>query len=295
MYTVDMKIIKIGNKSITEHGDFFIAEIGINHNGDITKALELIERASDSGAHAVKFQKRTISKVYTPEELLTPRESVFGKTNGDLKRGLEFGVEDYRKIADRCEALGIEWFASAWDLESVDFLESLGVVAHKIASPLLTNIKLLQKLKQTMKPLIVSTGMSTINQIDSALSILKGSDLVLLHCVSTYPAKEEELNLSVIEQLRARYKCLVGYSGHEKGIIPSVIASVMYGACVIERHLTLDRSDWGSDQSASLEPQGFSRMVKYIGESKRALGNGQKRVLESEVLIKTKLRKVEDF
>jgi N-acetylneuraminate synthase len=137
--------------------------------------------------------------------------------------------------------------------------------------------------------------MSTINQIDSALSLLKDSELVLLHCVSTYPAKTEELNLSVIRGLRDRYKCLVGYSGHEKGIMPSVIASVMYGACVIERHLTLDRSEWGSDQAASLEPQGFSRMVKYIGESKRALGDGQKRLLESEVLVKAKLRKVEDF
>lgn len=290
-----MKILKVGSKLITENGDFFIAEIGINHNGDVTKALELIEKASISGAHAVKFQKRTINKVYTPDELSTPRESVFGNTNGDLKRGLEFGFEEYRKIADRCEKLGIEWFASAWDLESVDFLESLGVVAHKIASPLLTNVKLLERLKQTRKPLIVSTGMSTINQIDSALSLLKDSELVLLHCVSTYPAKEEELNLSVIKGLRDRYNCLVGYSGHEKGIMPSVIASVMYGACVIERHLTLDRSDWGSDQSASLEPQGFSRMVKYIGESKRALGDGQKRLLESEVLVKAKLRKVEDF
>jgi len=213
--------MKIVNKTIGED-TFIVAEIGINHNGDINIAKKLIDMAIFAGCDAVKFQKRTIEDVYTPEELTLPRESPFGDTNGDLKRGLEFGEKEYEEIDRYCKERGIIWFASPWDLNSINFLEKFNVPCYKVASAMLTNDKLLERLKSRGKPIILSTGMSTVEQIDHAVEILRNP--IILHCTSTYPSKPEELNLKVIPWLRERYKCFVGYSGHDTGIVESVIA-----------------------------------------------------------------------
>ena len=262
---------------------YICAEIGINHNGDLKTAKKLIDMAVFAGADAVKFQKRTISEVYTPEELEKPRESVFGATNGDLKRGLEFGLKEYQEIDDYCKGK-IDWFASPWDLKSVDFLEQFDLPYWKVASAMLTNDELLKRLKGKV---ILSTGMSTVEQIDHAVSIL--DDPIILHCTSTYPSKLEELNLKVIPWLKERYKCRTGYSGHSTGIVESVIAVVM-GATMVEVHITLDRSIWGSDQAASLEPNGLNKMVRDIRNVPKVLGDGIKRVYDSEIPIMKKLR-----
>lgn len=290
-----MKEVRIGASSIHEDSIYLIAEIGINHNGNLEKAKALMKAAKDAGFNAVKFQKRTVNVVYSAEELAKPRESVFGNTNGDLKYGLEFGKSDYKEIKRYANELGIDWFASPWDLESVDFLEDLSVVAHKVASASLTDRNLLLKLKETEKPIILSTGMSTMNQISSAIKILGTKDLILMHTVSTYPANNHDLNLSTINTLRNEFGLLVGYSGHEVGVLPSVIAVSKYKACVLERHITLDRSMWGSDQSASLEPNGMNRLVQYINEAREVEGDGVKRVLDLEISIQEKLRRVTDF
>lgn len=290
-----MRRIKLGSNWVDEDSCYLIAEVGINHNGDISLAKKLINLAKESGFHAVKFQKRTIEVVYSQEELLRSRESVFGTTNADLKYGLEFEREEYVDLKNHCDSIGIDWFASPWDVKSVDFLESLGVIAHKVASACLTDSELLRKLASTEKPIIMSTGMSNLEQVRKALSFFDLEKVILLHCVSTYPAKNEDLNLRVIDTLRNEFDCLVGYSGHEVGILPSVIAFATYKACVIERHITVDRSLWGSDQAASLEPSGMSRLVQYIEESKQIHGNGVKRILEAEVPISDKLRRKTDF
>jgi len=290
-----MKEVTIGNTKINAESTYLIAEIGINHNGSIDTAKELIKVASEAGFNAVKFQKRTVNVVYSVEELAKPRESIFGKTNGDLKRGLEFGKSEYIEIDRYARELGIDWFASPWDLESIDFLEDFKVVAHKVASASLTDKSLLLKLKATGKPIILSTGMSNIGQISSAVKILGTENLILMHTVSTYPAKNHDLNLSVIDTLRKEFGLLVGYSGHEVGVLPSVVAVSKYNACVLERHITLDRSMWGSDQSASLEPNGMNRLVQYIREAKEVEGDGTKRVLDQEIAIQEKLRRVTDF
>ena len=290
-----MKEVIIGTTSVHKDSVYLIAEIGINHNGSIETAKELMKVAKDAGFNAVKFQKRTVNVVYSAEELSKPRESVFGSTNGDLKYGLEFGKSDYLEIKRFARELNIDWFASPWDLESVDFLEDLNVVAHKVASASLTDKKLLLKLKETEKPIILSTGMSSMSQISSAVKILGAKNLILMHTVSTYPAKNHDLNLSTINTLRDEFGLLVGYSGHEVGVLPSVIAVSKYKACVLERHITLDRSMWGSDQSASLEPNGMNRLVQYISEAKEVEGDGVKRVLDLEIPIQEKLRRVTDF
>jgi len=290
-----MKEVTIGTTSIHEDSVYLIAEIGINHNGSIKIAKELMKAAKDAGFNAVKFQKRTVNVVYSAEELAKPRESVFGNTNGELKYGLEFGKSDYLEIRRFANELSIDWFASPWDLESVDFLEDLNVVAHKVASASLTDKKLLLKLKETEKPIILSTGMSTMSQISSAVKILGAKNLILMHTVSTYPAKNHDLNLSTINTLRNEFGLLIGYSGHEVGVLPSVLAVSKYKACVLERHITLDRSMWGSDQSASLEPNGMNRLVKYIYEAREVEGDGIKRVLDLEIPIQEKLRRVTDF
>lgn len=268
---------------------FIIAEIGINHNGDLNIAKKLIDMAVFAGVDAVKFQKRTIDDVYTQEELAKPRESPFGASQGDLKRGLEFGEQEYKEIDRYCKERKIMWFASPWDLKSVDFLEKFDIPFYKVASAMLTNDELLKRLKG--KSVILSTGMSTLEQIDHAVDILGFPDkLIILHCTSTYPSKPEELNLNVIPWLDERYRCLVGYSGHETGIVESVIAVVL-GASVIERHITLDRAMWGSDQAASLEPDGLNRMVRDIRMIPDILGDGVKKVYDSEIPILEKLRK----
>ena len=285
------KKVKIGNKWVGK-GElpFIVAEIGINHNGDLNLAKKLIDMAVFAGCDAVKFQKRTIELVYTPEELAKERESPFGTTNGDLKRGLEFGEKEYQEIDRYCKERGIIWFASPWDVRSVDFLEKFNVPCYKIASPCLTDDELLKYVKSKGKPIILSTGMSTEEEIKRAVKILGEKNLVVLHCTSTYPSKLEELNLKVIHWLKKEFNCPVGYSGHETGIVEPVMAVVL-GACAVEKHITLDRAMWGSDHAASLEPNGLNRLVRDIRNLPICLGNGEKRVFESEIPILQKLRK----
>lgn len=270
---------------------FVVAEIGINHNGDLDLAKELIDVAVNAGCDAVKFQKRTVDVVYTAEELGRPRESPYGVTNGDLKRRLEFSKEQYDQIDAHCRARAIPWFASPWDEASVDFLESFAVPCYKVASASLTDDNLLRHMRSTGKPIILSTGMSTMAQIDHAVEVLGRDQLVILHATSTYPAQYEELNLRVIPLLAQRFGVPVGYSGHETGIASSV-AAVALGACLVERHLTLDRAMWGSDQAASLEPNGMTRLTRDIRLVETSFGDGEKRLLDTEVPIMKKLRRV---
>jgi len=286
------KAVKIGNRSIgADRPCFIVAEIGINHNGDVELAKKLIDVAADAGCDAVKFQKRTVEVVYTPDELAKPRESPWGKTNGDQKRGLEFGREQYAAIDAHCDERGILWFASPWDEGSVDFLERFDPPCHKIASASLTDDGLLRHIRSKGRPVILSTGMSTMGEVEHAVQVLGTDGLVLMHTVSTYPAKTEDLNLRVIQTLARRFPDVpIGYSGHEHGTTRSVCA-VALGACMVERHITLDRAMYGSDQAASLEPAGLKLMVDNIRLLEAALGDGVKRVIPAEVPIKEKLRR----
>ena len=270
---------------------YIIAEIGINHNGDIDLAKRLISVAVAAGCNAVKFQKRTVVVVYTAAELATPRPNPFGDTNGDLKRGLEFEEDDYAEISSFCKQVKIDWFASPWDEGSVDFVEQFNPPAYKIASASLTDDNLLRHVRKTGKPIIASTGMSTYDEIDHAVDVLGKEDLILMHTTSTYPAKYEQLNLRAIPAMEERYGLPVGYSGHETGIPTSVAAAVL-GACCVERHITMDRAMWGSDQAASLEPNGISRLVRDIRLCEQSMGDGIKRVYEEEIPVMTKLRRV---
>jgi len=292
-----MNPVKVGSKLVSEASPtYMIAEIGINHNGDLEIAKKLIDEAVKAGFDAVKFQKRTVKKVFTSEELARPRDSVFGNTNGDLKYGLEFDQRDFTEIDKYCKENGIDWFASPWDIESLEFLQEFNVVAHKVASACLTDKQLLKDMKATGKPVFLSTGMSSLDQIKTAVGILDPENTILLHAVSVYPAKQEQLYLSWIEELKKNFPDYpIGYSGHEAGVMPSVIAVAKYGAVCVERHITLDRSMWGSDQSASLEPEGMERVVKYIRSIPIVSGSGPKQVLSEEVPILEKLRRVKDF
>ena len=286
------KVVKIGKYNVGDLSHcFIIAEIGINHNGDINLAKKLIKMAHDLGADAVKFQKRTVDVVYTQHELEMERPNPFGNTNGDLKRGLEFGYDEYRKIDEYCKSLSIMWFASCWDEESVDFIEQFNPPCHKIASACLTNDKLISYIKSKGRPILLATGMSTQEQIDHAVDILGQDNLVIMHCTSTYPSSEAELNLNVIPNYIEKYECPIGYSGHEKGVFPSVLAASM-GACAIERHITTDRTLWGSDHPASLEPEGLRRLIRDIRLLNTIKGDGKKVVYESELPIIKKLRRV---
>jgi N-acetylneuraminate synthase len=287
-----MTEVLLGDRLVGDgHPCFVIAEIGINHNGDAQMARKLIDVASFAGCEAVKFQKRTIEVVYTPAELAKPRESPFGETNGDLKRGLEFGRAEYQQIDAYCLSKPIAWTASCWDEASVDFIDQFNPQFYKIASASLTDDALLRHTRAKGKPIVLSTGMSTLDQIDHAVEVLGKEDLVLLHCCSTYPAQYSELNLRAIPALRERYGVPIGYSGHETGIASSVAAAAL-GACVVERHVTLDRAMWGSDHAASLEPNGIMRVVRDIRLVESALGDGVKSVLPSEIPIMKKLRRV---
>lgn len=288
-----MKHITIGLRKVGENEPcYLIGEIGINHNGDVAIAKELIDKAVQFGFEAVKFQKRTVDIVYTAEELAKTRESPFGETNGDLKRALEFGEAEYKEIDAYCREKGIQWFCSPWDEKSVDFLEQFNPICYKVASASLTDHNLLRHLKATGRPIIASTGMSTIDEIDAAVEVLRGSEFMLMHTTSAYPSADEELNLQVINALRTRYAVPIGYSGHEVGVIPSVLAAAACGACAVERHITLDRSMWGSDQAASLEPRGMELMSKYIRLWSVVQGDGIKRLLDTEVPVKGKLRRI---
>ncbi len=288
-----MNTVKIGNTLVGEGQPcYVIAEIGINHNGDLDLARKMIDKAVASGCQAVKFQKRTVEVVYSAEELARPRESPFGTTNGDLKYGLEFGLEQYREIDRYCRENKIDWFASCWDEASVDFIDQFNVPCYKIASASLTDDALLRYTRAKGRPILLSTGMSTLAQIDHAVEVLGRQDLVLLHTCSTYPALYEELNLRVIPELQKHYAVPVGYSGHETGL-STTISTIALGACVIERHITLDRAMWGSDQAASVEPQGFAHMVRDIRLVETALGDGVKRIWEREEPILKKLRRID--
>ena len=289
------KNIKIGSYLVGDNEPcFIIAEIGINHNGDIEIAKKLIDASVEAGAQAVKFQKRTVEVVYSTDELLKPRDSIFGKTNGDLKRGLEFGKKEYDIIDKYCKEKNILWTASCWDQDSLKFIMNYEPKFLKIASASLTDSSLLIEHKNTNLPIILSTGMSTMEQIEKAVNILERKNLILLHCTSSYPCKIEELNLKAINTLIEKFSLLVGYSGHEVGLATTVSA-VALGSCVVERHITLDRSMWGSDQSASVEPVGFKKLVNNIRATEMALGDGIKIVYQGEKDIIKKLRRVSDF
>jgi N-acetylneuraminate synthase len=286
-----MADVTIGNKKIGDGRPcFIIAEIGINHNGDINIAKRLIDLAAFAGCDAVKFQKRTINVVYSAEELAKPRENPFGTTNGDLKYGLEFGLKEYKEINKYCRDKKIMWFASCWDEDSVDFIDQFKVPCYKIASASLTDDGLLKYTRAKGKPIILSVGMSTLEQVDHAIKVLGKKDLIILHTCSAYPSAYSDLNLKVIPALRERYNVPVGYSGHETGLASSS-AAVAIGACVVERHITLDRAMWGSDQAASLGTSGVIKLVKDIRLVEISLGDGVKKVTEKEIPIISKLRR----
>lgn len=315
-------VVHIGKIPVGEgHPVFFVAEIGINHNGDIDIAKKLIDVAVESGCNAVKFQKRTIPVVYKEEELAKPREvhpqiifsaikrrvlsssavkrledSNFTQTtNGDLKWALEFTFDEYQEINRYCEQKEIMWFASPWDEASVDFLDAFNPPCYKIASPSLTDTGFLRHIRSKGRPIILSTGMSTMEQVEKAVSILGEKDLILMHCVSSYPAEHESINLQVIHTLHKRFpNVVIGYSGHERGLQISFAAAAM-GAALIERHMTLDRTMWGSDHAASLEPKGMELLIRDVRAFERARGDGIKKVLPQEVPIIEKLRRKRDF
>jgi N-acetylneuraminate synthase len=284
--------VKIG-KSLVGDGCpcYIVGEIGINHNGDLGIARRLIDLASFAGADAIKFQKRTVDVVYTAEELAKPRENPFGPTNGHLKRGLEFGQDQYQNIDRYCTEKDVAWFASCWDEAAVDFMEQFNPPAYKIASASLTDDNLLKHHRATKRPMIVSVGMSTMAQVDHAVEVLGTKDLILLHTTSAYPAKIADLNLKMIPVMRERYGVPVGYSGHEVGLATS-LAAVALGAAMVERHITLDRAMWGSDQAASVEPQGLMKLVRDTRSIEAALGDGVKKVSDDEIPIMKKLRRV---
>lgn len=285
------KVVKIADKIVGDgYPCFIIAEIGINHNGSVDLAKQMIDIAVTTGCDAVKFQKRTIDVVYTKEELAKERKSVFGDTNGDLKRGLEFGIAEYKEIDEYCKKKGILWFASCWDEQSVDFMEQFDVPCYKIASASLTDDNLLKHTRKTGKPILLSTGMSTMEEIEHAVRVLGDDNLIIYHCTSTYPSNANETNLRAIEAFKSKFNCPIGYSGHERGVTPSVLA-VALGATSVERHITVDRTNWGSDQAASLEMAGLYHMVRDIRQVPLLLGDGVKVVYPREIPIIEKLRR----
>lgn len=282
--------MRIGNREVGRPV-FTIAEIGINHNGSLDNCRKLIAAAAIAGFDAVKFQTRTVEVVYSPDELEKPREHPWGATNGDLKRHLELSIDDYASIDVMCEEHGIMWFASCWDSGSVDRIEILDPPCYKIASACLTDHDLIRHTCETGKPIILSTGMSTAGEVDAAVAVVvdAGNELLLMHCTSTYPSQYDELNLRCIQTLQ-RLGVPVGYSGHEPGLT-TTFAAVALGAVAIERHVTLDRTMFGSDQAASIEPQGMMQLIKGIRTIEQALGDGIKRVYDSELPIREKLRR----
>lgn len=270
---------------------FVIAEIGINHNGDLDLAKSLIDMASRCGCDAVKFQKRTIETVYPEQVLSTPRESPWGTTQRQQKYGLEFTESDYREIDVFCEKRGILWSASAWDLESLAFIERFQPTFHKVASAMVTHLEFLEEVASLKRNTILSTGMCSIEDVDRAVEIFQKRDtpLCLLHTVSTYPSNEEHLNLLMVQSLRSRYGLPVGYSGHEPSVSPSLVAAAL-GASVIERHITIDRSMYGSDQAASLEETGLRQLVGSLRKLPLLLGDGVKKWAPGESEVASKLR-----
>ena len=268
-----------------------IGEIGINHNGDMDICKQLIDTAKDAGADCVKFQKRDINQVYTQEFLDSPRESPWGTTQREQKSGLEFSAEQYQEIENYCKFKGIDWFASAWDLNSQKFLRQFNSKYNKVASAMIVHTKLLKEIASEGKHTFISTGMTTYNDIQRAVDIFKEADcsFELMHAVSTYPMKDEDANLNMIKTLREKFNCNVGYSGHEVGLAVSYAAAALEISS-LERHITLDRSMYGSDQSASVEPAGFKQLVGAVRKIEKAMGDGVKRTIEAEGPIAENLR-----
>lgn len=285
--------IQIGDNLVGDnHPVFIVAEIGINHNGDINLAKTLINAAVDAGVNAVKFQKRTPELCVPVEQYDQMRETPWGYISYiEYRKYIEFGEEEYHLIDEYCRRKGITWFASVWDQPSVDFMKEYDPVCYKIPSAALTDQELLRYVRNFDKPVILSTGMSTMEQIRAAVEVLGTEDLLIAHSTSTYPCDPSELNLRMIETLGKEFPCPIGYSGHEVGLVPTVIA-VALGACLTERHITLDRAMWGTDQAASVEPGGFQRLVKYIRVTEQSLGDGVKKVYESEQVSLRRLRMV---
>jgi N-acetylneuraminate synthase len=285
--------IQLGDRMVGDgHPTYIVAEIGINHNGDLELGKRLIDAAMLAGVDAVKFQKRTPELCVPPDQQGKMRETPWGYISYlDYRHKVEFGEADYRAVDAYCRERRLTWFVSVWDEPSVDFMQAFDPVCFKIPSASLTDHGLLRRARATGKPIILSTGMSTMEQIEAAVQVLGTEDLVINHATSTYPCEPRELNLRTITSLRARFPCPIGYSGHEVGLIPTV-AAVTLGACMVERHITLDRAMWGSDQAASIEPGGFQRLVKYLRVTGQALGDGVKRVYESEQPSLRKLRRV---
>ena len=274
---------------------FITAEIGINHNGDVDIAKQLIDVASNAGCDAVKFQKRTIQKVYSKDILDSLRDSPWGKTTREQKMGLEFDFEEYKIIDQYCKTKNIDWYASSWDLDSQDFIKKFNLKYNKVASAMLTNIPLLKKIAEEKKHSFVSTGMSTMEQIHNAVKIFQENNcpFELQHSNSSYPMKPEEANLKCIQTLKNEFDCSVGYSGHESMGYLICVSAVLLGATSIERHITLDRSMYCSDQAASLEPQGLERLVRDIRTIDKIIGDGEKRVWPSEIPVMKKLRNLD--
>ena len=270
---------------------FIVAEIGINHNGDMSTCKGLIDIASESGCNAVKFQKRDINKVYTQEFLDSPRESPWGATQREQKSGLEFGLDEYKEIAQYCKEKDIDWFASAWDLNSQKFLQQFNCKYNKIASAMIVYEDLLKMVAKEGRHTFISTGMTTYDDIQKAVDIFRVADcpFELMHTVSTYPMKVENANLNMINTLRDKYQCNVGYSGHEAGLAISYAAAAL-DITSLERHITLDRSMYGSDQSASVEPSGFRNLVGAVRKIEKAMGDGVKRAIKEEESIAKILR-----
>lgn len=286
--------MEIGNKLVGEgHPTYVIAEIGINHNGDVEIAKQMIDAAVHAGVDAVKFQKRTPEICTPPDQQNQMRDTPWGYiTYLDYRYKVEFGVDEYRAIDRHCREKGITWMVSVWDEPSVEFMEQFDTPAYKLPSASLTDLDLIRKVRRTNQPLILSSGMSTMDQIHKAVEVADEESLGLMHCTSAYPCEPDELNLRMIETLRSEFPDIpVGYSGHEVGLVPSAVA-VALGACMVERHLTLDRAMWGSDQAASVEPGGFRKLVKYIRVTEQALGDGVKKVYDSERSVMKKLRRV---
>ena len=284
--------VTIGNRKVGDgHPAYIIAEIGINHNGSLDFARQMILAAQQAGVDAVKFQKRTPELCVPEHQRNQMRETPWGYiTYLDYRYKVEFGQEDYQEIDRYCKELGVAWLASSWDIPSVEFMEQFNPPAHKIPSALLTDHALLRAYRATGRPLILSTGMSTLDEIKESVALLGEENLILCHTTSSYPCPPDELNLRMVQTLRGMFNCPVGYSGHEVGLVPSAVA-VALGACLVERHITLDRAMWGSDQSASVEPQGIERLVKYIRVTEQALGDGVKQVYDSEKSSLSKLRR----
>lgn len=283
--------VKIGDRLVGDgQPAYVIGEIGINHNGDLGIAKRLIDAAVVAGCQAVKFQKRTPELCVPPHQRDIQRETPWGiMSYMAYRERVEFGVDEYTEIDRYCREKGIHWFASCWDIPSVDFLEAFEPVAYKVASASITDLDLMRRYADTGRPIIVSSGMSTIEEIDAAVACIPREQLLVAHATSTYPCPPAELNLRMIQTLRDRYNVPVGYSGHEVGL-QTTVAAVVLGAAFVERHITVDRAMWGSDQAASVEPGGLIRLVRDIRVVEEALGDGVKKVYDSELPARKKLR-----